>query len=184
LLVFFKSLYFCRVIFCIFVLPFTSDWYGHKQKCMQIATGTALWYHCGKAPVSIGWVLLPDPEGKVQTSALLSTDLALTAQQIIGYFVRGWSIEVTFQELRANLAVETQRQWSAKAIARSTPVLLGLFSLIALIADRLQEQGNLQISQAALYKKKHATFSDAIACVRQLLWQESNFSMSAQKMIQ
>ena len=158
-----------------------SDWYGHKEKYMQIATGTALWYHSGKPPVSIRWVLLRDPEGKVQTSALLSTDLALRAQQIIGYFVRRWSIEVTFQEVRANLGVETQRQWSAKAIARSTPVLLGLFSLIALIADRLQEQGKLQISQAAWYEKKHATFSDAIACVRQLLWQESNFSMSAQK---
>jgi hypothetical protein len=126
-------------------------------------------------------VLLRDPEGKLQTSALLSTDLALTAAQIIAYFVRRWAIEVTFQEVRAHLGVETQRQWSAKAIARSTPVLLGLFSLITLIADRLDKQGKLQISQAAWYEKKHPTFSDAIACVRGLLWQESSFSMSAQK---
>jgi hypothetical protein len=158
-----------------------SHWYGHKEKCMKIATGTVLWYHSGKPAVPIRWVLLRDPEGKLQTSALLSTDLALTAGQIIGYFVRRWSIEVTFQEVRAHLGVETQRQWSAKAIARSTPVLLGLFSLITLIADRLHGQGKLQISQAAWYEKKHATFSDAIACVRQLLWQESSFSMSTQK---
>jgi hypothetical protein len=125
--------------------------------------------------------LLRDPEGKLQTSALLSTDLALTAEQSIGYFVRRWSIEVTFQEVRAHLGVETQRQWSAKAIARTTPVLLGLCSLITLIAERLQGQGKLQISQAAWYEKKQATFSDAIACVRQLLWQESSFYMSAQK---
>ncbi|HEY9301904.1 MAG TPA: transposase [Phormidium sp.] len=156
-------------------------WYGHKEKCMQIATGTALWYHSGKPAVSIRWVLLSDPEGKLGTSALLSTDLALTAEQIITYFARRWSMEVTFQEVRAHLGVETQRQWSAKAIARSTPVLFGLFSLITLIADSLQGQGKMQISTAAWYEKKHPTFSDAIACLRQLLWQESSFYMSAQK---
>jgi hypothetical protein len=79
--------------------------------------------------------------------------------------------------------VETQRQRTKKAIARSTPVLLGLFSLITLLADQLQlhKQGKLQVSMAAWYEKKHATFSDAIACVRQLLWQESSFSRSASK---
>ncbi len=90
-------------------------------------------------------------------------------------------MEVTFQEVRAHLGVETQRQWSAKAIARSTPVLLGMFSLITLIADSLQRQGKWQISTAAWYEKKHPTFSHAIACVRQLLWWESSFSMSALK---
>lgn len=90
-------------------------------------------------------------------------------------------MEVTFQEVRAHLGVETQRQWSAKAIARSTPVLLGLFSLITLIAEQLHKQGKLQVSTAAWYGKRHPTFSDAIACVRQLLWQESSFSMAAQK---
>jgi hypothetical protein len=158
-----------------------SHWYGHKEKCMQVATGTAIWYHSGKPPVSIRWVLLRDPEGKLQTSALLSTDLSLSCEQIIAYFVRRWAIEVTFGEVRAHLGVETQRQWSVKAIARSTPVLLGLFSLITLIAARLEGQGKLQIRQAAWYEKKHPTFSDAIACVRQLLWQESSFYMSAHK---
>jgi hypothetical protein len=99
----------------------------------------------------------------------------------IAYVVRRWNIEVTFQEVRAHLGVETQRQWSAKAIARSTPALLRLFSLITLIADHLHKQGKLQISQPAWYEKKHPTFSDAIACVRELLRQESDFTMSALK---
>jgi hypothetical protein len=158
-----------------------SEWYGSLEKRMEIATATALWYHCGKPAVAIRWVLLRDPEGKLQTSALLSTDLALSAEQIISYFVRRWTIEVTFQEVRAHLGVETQRQWSKQAIARSTPVLLSLFSLITLIADRLHKQGKLQVSMAAWYEKKHPTFSDAIASVRQLIWQESSFSTSALK---
>lgn len=87
-----------------------SHWYGHEEKTMQVATGTALWYHSGKQPVPIRWVLLKDPEGKLETSALLSTDLSLTAQQIITYFARRWAMEVTFQEVRTHLGVETQRQ--------------------------------------------------------------------------
>jgi hypothetical protein len=156
-----------------------SEWYGHKAKCMQVATGTALWYHSGKPAVPIRWVLLHDPEGKLGTSALLSTNLALTAEQIITYFVCRWTIEVTFQEVRAHLGVETQRQWSAKAIVRSTPILLGLFSIVTLMADLLEKQNKLQISKSAWYDKQQPTFSDAIASVRQLLWQESSFSMSA-----
>jgi hypothetical protein len=133
---------------------------------------TLYWYHSGKPAVAIRRVLSPDPEGKLQTSALLSTYLDLSAQQIIDYFVRQWSMKVTFQEVR---------QWSAKAIVPTTRLLLGLFSFIPLIADQLHKQGKLQVSIAAWYKKKHATFSDAIACVRQLLWQESSFSRSASK---
>jgi hypothetical protein len=125
------------------------------------------------------WVLLRDPEGKLKTTALLSTDESFTALEIVTLFVRRWAIEVTFQEVRVHLGVETQRQWSSKAIARTTPVLLGLFSLVALLADQLHANGKLIVSTAAWYDKKQPTFSDAIASVRHLLWSSSSFSMSA-----
>lgn len=86
--------------------------------------------------------------------ALLCTDQQLSAQQIVTYFVRRWSVEVTFQEVRMHLGVETQRQWSEKAIARTTPVLLALFSIITLLADSLYQQKRLQLSKAAWYKKQ------------------------------
>ena len=94
---------------------------------MEIATGTAVWYHSGKPPVAIRWVLLRDPQGKLETTALLSTDETLATEQMVRYFVRRWCLEVTFQEARAHLGVETQRQWSDRAIARTTPVLLAYF---------------------------------------------------------
>jgi hypothetical protein len=83
-----------------------------------------------------------------------------------------------FEEVRAHLGVETQRQWSDKAIDRTTPVLLGLFSFVTLLADKLQKQGKLQIATSAWYKKAKPTFSDALAAVRRLLWQKMNFSTS------
>lgn len=155
-----------------------SEWYGQNQKTMLLATGTALWYHSGKPALPIRWVLLRDPEGKLNTTALLSTDESFTALYIVTLFVRRWAIEVTFQEVRAHLGVETQRQWSPMAIARATPVLLALFSLVALLADRLQAKGKLLVSTAAWYDKQRPTFSDAIASVRHLLWIHSSFSMS------
>lgn len=158
-----------------------SQWYGKKQKLVEIATATAVWYHSGKPSVPICWVLIRDPESKFDPVALLCTDQQLSAEQIVTYFVRRWAIEVTFQEVRAHLGVETQRQWSEKAISRTTPVLLGLFSIVTLLADNLYKQKRLYFSTAAWYKKQQPTFSDAIASVRQYLWQESDFCMSRKK---
>ncbi len=155
-----------------------SQWYGYREKTMEIATATAVWYHSGKSVVPLRWILLRDPEGKLAPMALLSTDLQLSAEKIVTYFVRRWSIEVTFEEVRAHLGVETQRQWSEKAIERTTPVLFGLFSIITLLANRLHQQEKLQVATATWYKKEKPTFSDAIAAVRRLLWNESNFSIS------
>jgi hypothetical protein len=158
-----------------------SPWYGKKEKEMEITTATALWYHKGKPVVPLRWVLLRDPDGKLAPVALLSTDLELSAQQIVSYFVRRWAIEVTWEEARVHLGLETQRQWSDKAIERTTPVLLGLFSIITLLANGLQQAGKLQVATTAWYKKEKPTFSDAIAAVRRLFWKQINFSTSVKK---
>lgn len=155
-----------------------SQWYGKKQRVLEIASATAVWYHSGKPVVPLRWVLIRDPEGRLEPMALLSTDQELSAQDIVSYFVRRWSVEVTFQESRAHLGVETQRQWSDLAIARTTPVLLALFSIVTLLAEKLHQQKKLHIATTAWYRKKHPTFSDTLASVRQHLWQKSNFYMS------
>jgi hypothetical protein len=155
-----------------------GEWYGRKEKTMAIASNTALWYHSGKPPVAIRWVLLHDPDKKLATTALLSTDLTLSAEQIVSYFIRRWTMETTFQEVRSQLGVETQRQWSDKAIARTTPTLLGLFSIITILADQLQRLGKLQTASAAWYEKQSPTFSDAIASVRGYCWRKSSFCTS------
>jgi hypothetical protein len=155
-----------------------SQWYGQQEKQMQLATGTAVWYHSGKPVVPLRWVLVRDPQGKLDPMALLATDPQLTAQDIVTYFVRRWSVEVTFEEVRAHLGVETQRQWSDQAIDRTTSVLLGLFSIVTLLADSLHKQRKLPIATSAWYKKETPTFSDAIAAVRRLLWQNMHFSTS------
>ena len=160
-----------------------ADWYGQGQRVVELTSGTAIWYHTGLPPVPIRWVLVRDPESKFETRALLCTQLDQDPRQILQWFLWRWQVEVTFQEVRTHLGVETQRQWSDLAIARTTPVLLGLFSIVTLLANRLARNGQLPIRQAAWYVKKQATFSDAIAAVRQQLWHPANFFTSHSKHI-
>jgi hypothetical protein len=147
-----------------------SEWYGGQRCRLDIATGTAVWYHSGLPPVPIRWVLVRDPAGIRKPQAFLCTDLDATPAAILGWFVHRWSMETTFQETREHLGVETQRQWSDRAIARTTPALLGLFSLVTLWAAEAKVAAMLHPRSAAWYVKDGPTFSDAIATVRRVLW--------------
>ena len=155
-----------------------SHWYGRTNYEVELATGTALWYHSGMPPVTIRWVLVRDAKGKFDAKGFLSTDPSLSPLAMLTFFVRRWRVEVTFEEVRRHLGVETQRQWSALAVLRSTPCLMGLFSLVTLMADALASQGRLSVRQSAWYAKEHPTFSDALAAVRLRLWRQVHFSMS------
>jgi hypothetical protein len=158
--------------------------------------------------VLLRWVLVRDPEGALAPKGFLCTDQAAAPTDVLRWFVRRWSMEehggawrsmeehggawrsmeehggawrsmeVTFEEVRAHLGMETQRQWSDLAILRATPCLLGLFSLVALMACQLEARGELHVRRSAWYEKEHATFSDAPAAVRRALWRRQSFSMS------
>ena len=145
-------------------------WYSAGPRTIQIATGTAVWYRVGLPVVPIRWILIRDPQQQFRPQALLSTDLAVAPGQAVQWFVRRWQLETTWAEVRAKLGVESQRQWSDLAIARTTPCLLGLFSLVTLFAADLHRRGQLQVRQSAWYCKSRLTFSDTIAAVRQQLW--------------
>ncbi|MBC7455404.1 MAG: transposase [Massilia sp.] len=147
-----------------------SHWYGQGDKAVEIATGSAIWYRSGLPPVPLRWVLVRDPQNTFKAQAFLCTDEAVEPEQILAWFVRRWQIEVTFEEARAHLGMETQRQWSAPAIARTTPAILALYSIVTLAAKQLLEQQPMAIRHAAWYAKDTATFSDTIALVRRSIW--------------
>lgn len=118
-----------------------------------------MWFHSGKPVVPIRWVLIRDPLQQFPTQALLSTDQATCDEHIVRWFVQRWSVEVTFEEVRAHLGVETQRQWSDKAIARTTPLLLALFSLVTLIAHQHNTQQPIPVRTRAWYRKTKPTLA-------------------------
>jgi DDE superfamily endonuclease len=146
------------------------DWYGGQRKPLWVFSRTALWYTPRWHPVAIRYVLVADPEGKLRMEAFFCTDLEATPEQILRWVVMRWSVEVTFAEARSHLGVETQRQWSDRAIARTTPVLLGLFSLVTVLALQWRQDGQIPVPVTAWYHKVEPTFADCLALVRQHLW--------------
>lgn len=145
-------------------------WYGGEVKRRKILSGVCLWHTNGQDPVKIRWVLVTDPEGKDKPEAFFTTDGYLAPKRIVEIFVLRWNIEVTFEEVRRHLGVETQRQWSDLAIARTTPALMGLFSLVCLITLQILKGDSLPLRHTAWYRKQNAAFSDVLAFVRRAIW--------------
>jgi hypothetical protein len=158
-----------------------DGWYGRRTRRLDIASGTALWHHPGMR-VAIRWVLVRDPSGEKEPQAFLCTDQKAAPADILRWFVRRWRTETTFEEARRHLGVESQRQWSVLAILRTTPALLGLFSLVTLWADQLAAERGPVVECLRWYPKPLPTFSDALALIRRELWtaQVSAISPAAQ----
>jgi len=158
-----------------------APWYGGEARAVEVCTETAVWYHSGLPPVAIRWLLIRDPHDQFAPQALVTTQLDHTPAQMLEWFVRRWTMEVTLQEARRHLGIETQRQWSDLAIGRTTPALFGLYSLVTLLAHSLPRAQTRRVRTAAWYAKPRSTFSDTLAVVRRELWSQSHFSRSRAK---
>ena len=156
-----------------------SQWYGGGAREVEVCPATAVWYHTGLPAVAGRWVLIRDPQGEFAAQALVTTHLEQEPGQILEWFVRRWTMEVTFEEARAHLGLETQRQGNDWAIERTTPALFGLYSLVTLMAHALLQAEARVVRTAAWYVKARPTFSDALAVVRRALWSTGHFSMSS-----
>ena len=155
-----------------------ANWYGSGERIVEIVSDSAVWHSTGLPAVPLRWVLIRDPQAEFRTQALLCTDLTVDPGRIIGWFVRRWQMETTFQEVRQRLGFETQRHWSETAIRRVAPALLALFSLVTLFAHQHMAKNMGSVRQTAWYCKSHPTFSDALALVRRELWAQPTFCSS------
>ena len=142
--------------------------YG-TEHLIEFITSVSLWHTPGQDPILLRWVLVRCPEDSFEPAAFFCSDTHISAKQIVVWFAWRWNIEVTFEELRAFLGFETQRQWSDQAIQRTTPCLFGLFSLVTILA-KLLFPTELPVRQTSWYAKDEATFSDALAAVHRHLW--------------
>jgi len=150
--------------------------YNGIKHVVRFITAICMWGADGITPVPIKWVLVIDPSGKLDPLPLMSSDLEMEAKEIIELYIDRWGLEVTFEETREYLGVETQRQWSDKAIERTTSILMGLYSLVCLMGKELHQRGRLLAEQCAWYQKDCPTFSDILKTVRLILWKDNLIS--------
>ena len=155
--------------------------YGGVKRVARVVSDTCLWGADGATPIPIRWALVIDPTGKLDPLPLMSTDPLMTPERMVELFVDRWSLEVTFEETREHLGVETQRQWSDRAIARSTPILMGLYSCVCLMANPLTQADLLKVEATAWYQKERATFSDMLRAVRMVIWRDNFISWKGKK---
>lgn len=155
------------------------SWYGGGRRDVEAVSGTGQWYKGGAGLVPVFWVFVQDRTGTHRDSYLFSTDLTLTAQQVIETYTGRWSIETTFQELRAYLGLETTRGWKERTVLRAAPCLFGLYSVVALLYAALPA-GTDQTGAVTYRGKAEVAFSDAITAVRRQLWLEGVFESHGQ----
>jgi hypothetical protein len=153
-------------------------WYNGRRRQLDVTSGTAVWYRIGQPVLPIRWGLVRDPQGRLEPRAYFSTCTHDRPRAVVQRFIKRWTIETTFEESRAHLGLETQRQWSDRAIERTTPCLFGLYSVVTLLAHALHPDGKVPVQRAAWYPKSHATFADALAVVRRHLWGDLSSSTS------
>jgi|TARA_B100001167_G_C16756353_1_gene298930 hypothetical protein len=150
-------------------------WYQEGEKAISYLSGVALMHKTKHLPIAVQWVLVR-VEGKKNPIAFFSNNVELDPFDILKRYMFRWNVEVTFEEARAHMGIETQRQWSDLAIARTTPCLLGLFSLICCAALSFYRQGELIPRGSAWYKKTEITFSDLMALMRRKTWGDKYFN--------
>ena len=142
------------------------QWYGGQKKVVWLCSRTGLWYKAGGGVKWIRWVVVRDPEGERRDAVFFTTDPALRPARIVEAFVRRRSLETTFQEAREHLGLETLRNWSEKAVKRSVPFLLRLYSLIVVwFALHVEEPERFRLDRP-WYKKPSVTFSDMLSAAR------------------
>ena len=156
----------------------TVTWYGGSKRRVELISDVGQWYRTGQGLVPVRWVHVHDLEGTHRDDWVYSTDPTLSPAQIVSFFTGRWSIETTFQEVRAHLGFETTRQRTEKSVLRTGPCLLGLFSVVCLIYAEHVKRAKVSPRQTTWYAKTEPTFSDALATVRRLLWEQTVFQQS------
>jgi len=151
-------------------------WYGGGRRDVEVVTGTGHWYKAGQGLVVVRWVFVHDLTGTRRDEYFLTTDVAMTAQEVIETYVGRWNEETTFQEMRSYLGLETTRGWREKTVLRVAPCLFGLYSAVACLYSQLPRRYARQRA-VEWGGKQDVTFSDAITAVRRWLWLEWVFAI-------
>jgi hypothetical protein len=146
-------------------------WYGGTTRKVEVVSGTGLWYRGGQGLVPVLWVFVHDLSGTHRDEYFFSTEVKMPLRQLIETYTGRWSIETTFQEMRAYLGLETTRGRKEATVLREAPCLFGLFSVVVLLYALLPARST-RAARVLWLGKSEVTFSDAITAVRRWVWVE------------
>jgi hypothetical protein len=151
------------------------SWYGGGRRHIEVVSDSAHWLKSGKGLVPVRWAFVHDMTGTHRDDYFFSTDVEMVPKSIVETFTGRWSIETTFQEMRPFLGLETTRGRTEATVLRVAPCLFGLYTIVALVYERLLSRGH-STARVSWAGKVETTFSDTITTVRRWLWSDWVFA--------
>ena len=146
-------------------------WYGGGWRRVEVITGQGYWYKAGKGVVPVKWIFVRDLSGTHRDEYFFTTNISMSAAEVIELYGGRWNIETTFQEMRSHLGLETTRGWHQNTVLRMAPCLFCLYTLIVVFYDTIPwSSPHIRIKK--WIGKEDTTFSDMIGSVRRYLWME------------
>jgi hypothetical protein len=155
-------------------------WYGGGVRDVEVVQGTGQWYKSGHGLVAVRWVFVHDLTGTHRDEYFMTTDVGMSAQEVIENYTKRWNVETTFEEMRSYLGLESTRGWKEKTVLRAAPGLFGVYTLVACLYSQLPRR-YARVRAVLWPGKTDVTFSDAITAVRRWLWLEWVFAIPGYK---
>jgi hypothetical protein len=144
--------------------------YG-KPARVRVQVFDALWYIVGGSR-KLRLVLIRDWPGHAKDDVLVSTDLTLSAKDIIEGYCQRWSLEETFGWVKNRLGLEDPHNRAEHAVHRTAPMALWAYSLVVIwYADWARNRKTLPFRSASWYRHKATpSFADMLATLRRQCW--------------
>ena len=138
---------------------------------LEVKTIQALYYKAGKDRL-LTIVLTRDLEGKRPDQMFYCTKLDWTPRQILSAYACRWAIECTFENCKQFLGLEDPANRLPKAVARTAPMALFIYSLVVVWFHKSGHQ-LLRFPFRPWYRKKEEpSFADMLTTLRRVSYEE------------
>ena len=133
-------------------------------------TRQVLWYSVSHKPILL--VISRDPAGKERDDFFFTTDVTMTAAEVLECYNDRWAIEDTFKSTKQLLGGQQPQTFKGKGPERAAGLSLWLYSVVWLWYLSQKPTRRYFIVQPWYAMKETPSFADAMACLRRCLWRE------------
>jgi hypothetical protein len=153
------------------------DIYG-RTDAVRVADCQARVY---AAPTTTLRVVAVDPlTGGRPRQAFYSTCADASAEEVITWYAMRWSVEVTFHDSKQHLGFEQPQAWSCRAVERTAPLAMLLYSLVVLWFTRQGHRSWRPLDCPWYPSKAEPSFADMLATLRRLSVRQYVLSLALQ----
>jgi hypothetical protein len=142
--------------------------YG-RRVTLQVKVFDALWYVVAGGR-ELRFVIVRGWPGHDHDDVLFSSDLSLTADEIIATYCLRWSLEVTFHDVKGKLGFEEPQNRTELAVERTAPMALWIYSLTVVWYITAGRHLRSTVISLPWYRKTVPAFSDMLAALRRETW--------------